>query len=56
MSAVVTRGPTDGTAENGVSAGEPSPLTVPLTPKTRVVDVAATVIAVALVPGEEIEP
>ncbi len=51
-----TRGPIDGTAVNGCSAGAALPLTRPLTPKTRVLEVAATVIAVALVPGEEIEP
>ncbi len=55
-SAAGTRGPIDGTAVKGVSAGEPVPLTRPLTPNTRVLDVAATVIAVALVPGDEIEP
>ena len=51
-----TRGPSDGTAVNGESAGEPVPLTRPLTPNTRVLEVAATVMAVADEPGEEIEP
>jgi hypothetical protein len=46
----------DGTAVNGSRAAVPAPLTVPLTPNTVPADVAATVIAVALVPGDEIDP
>jgi hypothetical protein len=40
----------------GRSRAEPSLPTVPLTPKTVLEEVAATVIAVALVPGDEIDP
>ncbi len=50
------RGPIEGTAVNGCSSGKPAPATAPLSPKTRVDEVAATVMAVSLVPGEEIEP
>ena len=55
-SAAGSGGPIDGTAVNGASAGRPVPPTRPLTPKTRIEEVAATVIAVALVPGDETEP
>ena len=55
-SAAGTRGPIDGTAVKGESSGASVALTRPLTPKTRVVDVAATVIATAEVPGDETEP
>ena len=55
-SAAGTRGPIDGTAVKGVSSGASVALTRPLTPKTRVLDVAATVIATADVPGDETEP
>ncbi len=52
----MTRGPIDGTAANGASAGSLEPLAVPATPNTLVLEVAATVIAAAAVPGDEIEP